>query len=286
MNYHYINRTDECVPRCNKDIIYHQEDKKFAEIWIGVWSSLCFLTTSLTMVTFMLDTSVFLYPEKCIIFLNLSYFIMSCGYLLRLFLGAEAVSCMSMLSEPNKSVNLLVKEGLTATPACTIVFILIYFSIISSAIWWTIITTTWAVIVFCSLPQSSLTPRAPLFHSFGWGIPAALTVSCLVLHHIEGDELTGICLPGQQTESTLLYMLIIPCSIALGSAFIFFLSGLIASLILPSENTRRLMARISVFFILYSLPQTCVVGSLVYEMIERPQWRTDVTRPNIEVRQK
>ena len=45
------------------------------------------------------------------------------------------------------------------------------------------------------------------------------------------------------------------------------------------------MARISVFFVLYGLPQTCVVGSLVYEMIERKHWRQDVAnRPNIEVR--
>ena len=58
-----------------------------------------------------------------------------------------------------------------------------------------------------------------------------------------------------------------------------------ASLVSPSEQARRLMARISVFFVLYGLPQTCVVGSLVYEMIERKHWRQDVAnRPNIEVR--
>jgi hypothetical protein len=34
---------------------------------------LCYLTTSFTLLTFLLDTQRFLYPEKCIIFLNLSY---------------------------------------------------------------------------------------------------------------------------------------------------------------------------------------------------------------------
>ena len=101
---------------------------------------------------------------------------------------------------------------------------------------------------------------------------------------MEGDELTGICFPGQQTESTLMHMLIIPHSIFLGSAIFFFLSGIVASLMHPTELNRKLMGRISVFFILYTVPQVCVVGSLVYELVERKQWREDLTnRPNIEV---
>ena len=44
------------------------------------------------------------------------------------------------------------------------------------------------------------------------------------------------------------------------------------------------MGRMSVFFILYTLPQVCVVGSLIYELIERNHWREDAAnRPNIEV---
>ena len=201
---------------------------------------------------------------------------------MRLILGTKEVSCMNITAN-DKTIQLLVKEGMTPSPSCTVVFIFIYFSILSSAIWWTILTTTWAVMVLCSLDQSSLSSRSPLLHTLGWGVPAVLTVSCLVLHYVESDELTGICLPGQQTESTLLYMLVIPCTVALGSGIIFFLSGLVASLVLPSDNTRRLMARVSVFFVLYSVPQTCVVGSLLYEMIERNNWRKEATRPNIEV---
>lgn len=280
--YHYMRRFNECVPLCNEDIMFDGSDKHFAEIWITVWASLCFITTFFTILTFLLDTSVFLYPEKCIIFLNLSYFIMSLGYIIRLISGSNEVSCMS-ISDDRGSFQVLVKEGLTPTPTCTIVFILIYFSILSSAIWWIIITATWAVMVISSLSQTSLSQQAPLLHSIGWGIPAAMTVTCLVLHYVESDELTGVCLPGQQSESTLLYMLVIPCTIALGSAFLFFLAGLVASLIFTSENTRRLMGRISVFFVLYSVPQTCVVGSLMYELVERSGWRERAIRPDIEV---
>merc|ERR1719219_608684 len=148
---------------------------------------------------------------------------------------------------PGGGPSLLVREGLTSPPLCTIVFILLYFSSLSSAVWWTITTTTWAVLLLCSLDQSSLASKAPLYHSLGWGLPAAFTVTALVRYQVDGDELTGLCFPGQQSESSLLYLLVIPASVLLGSAFLFFL--------------------------LYGLPQTCVVGSLVYEMIERKHWR-------------
>jgi len=280
VHHHYVNRTGECVPLCGADILFDKEDKYFASIWLAVWSILCFISTTFTLVTFLLDTSRFLYPEKCIVFLNLSYNILSLGYLVRIGVGVEGVSCMTIPS----GQSLLVREGLTPTAACTVVFILLYFATLSSAIWWSITTTTWAVMVFCSLDQQSLDSKSPLFHFLGWGIPAIQTVASLVLHQVEGDELTGVCFPGQQTESTLMHMLVIPHCIFLGSAFIFFLSGVVGSLITPSDLNRKLMGRMSVFFILYTLPQFCVVGSLVYELIERKNWRQDAkNRPNIEV---
>ena len=74
-------------------------------MWIAVWASLCLLATSFALVTFLLDPSVLLYPERCVVFLNLSYFLLSLGYLLRIVLGAEAVSCMTTVSAANKTVS-------------------------------------------------------------------------------------------------------------------------------------------------------------------------------------
>ena len=81
----------------------------------------------------------------------LVFLFQSLGYLVRLSVGAEGVSCMTIPGGP----SLLVREGLTPTPACTVVFILLYFATLSSAIWWSITTTTWAVMVFCSLDQQA-----------------------------------------------------------------------------------------------------------------------------------
>lgn len=101
---------------------------------------------------------------------------------------------------------------------------------------------------------------------------------------VEGDELTGVCLPGQQSDPALLAYLVVPHCIALGAAFAAFLAGLVGSLVTNRPDGRRLLARITVFFILYSVPQACVVASLVWELMERRGWRTELAnRPSTEV---
>ncbi|XP_023340848.1 frizzled-10 [Eurytemora carolleeae] len=193
LNHHYLNRTAQCIPKCGTDVLFAKEDKKFAEIWLAVWSILCFLTTLFTLGTYILDTTRFKYPEKCIVFLNLSYNILSTGYLLRLMVGVSGVSCTSIQGEP----SLVVRQGLSPTPACTIIFILVYFSSLAAAVWWTITTATWTIVVFSSLDVKLLEVKSPLFHLIGWGIPAALTISSLVLH-----QTRAVCTTISTTTST------------------------------------------------------------------------------------
>ena len=104
--------------------------------------------------------------------------------------------------------------------------------------------------------------KSPLLHTLGWGIPALLTITALVMHQVwlnlqylfretkspgedhhlplaqktnyyqvEGDELTGVCLLGAQTDASLLHQLVIPHCIFLASAVIFFVSGLVGSFV-------------------------------------------------------
>ena len=82
-----------------------------------------------------------------------------------------------------------------------------------------------------------LEAKSPFLHSLGWGLPALLTVAALVMHQVgqtiftfttshakkgeflrrqtekrspqvEGDELTGVCLLGAQTDASLLHQLV------------------------------------------------------------------------------
>jgi len=286
VHHHYVNRTGECVPKCGKQILFSDEDKHFAMVWLGVLAVLCLISTLFALVTFLLDTERFLYPEKCVVFLNLSYLLLAMGYIVRLSAGPEGVACTSPLSQ-DKSLDplrLLVREGIVPTPTCTLVFLLLYFSSLAAALWWALTTASWAIMVLCALEPKVLEAKSPFLHSLGWGLPALLTVAALVMHQVEGDELTGVCLLGAQTDASLLHQLVIPHCIFLASAVIFFVSGLVGSFVSSSDASRQLMVRISLFFVLYTPAQACVVGSLVYEVIERKGWREEAgARPNIEV---
>jgi len=290
VHHHYVNRTGECVPQCGKQILFSEEDKHFAMVWLGVLAVLCLISTLFALVTFLLDTDRFLYPEKCVVFLNLSYLLLAMGYIVRLSAGPEGVACTSPLSQATSldplhlPLRLLVREGIVPTPICTLVFLLLYFSSLAAALWWALTTASWAVMVLCSLEPKVLENKSPLLHTLGWGVPALLTITALVMHQVEGDELTGVCLLGAQTDASLLHQLVIPHCIFLASAVIFFVSGLVGSFVSPSDDSRQLMVRLSLFFVLYTPAQACVVGSLVYEVIERKGWREEAgARPNIEV---
>ena len=43
------------------------------QVWLGVWASLCLLSTGFTLATFLLEPGRWQYPEKCVIFISLAY---------------------------------------------------------------------------------------------------------------------------------------------------------------------------------------------------------------------
>ena len=90
------------------------------------------------------------------------------------------------------------------TPICTLVFLLLYFSSLAAALWWALTTASWAVMVLCSLePKVTylsydterflilqpflqvLEMKSPLLHTLGWGVPALLTITALVMHQVQ-----------------------------------------------------------------------------------------------------
>ncbi|XP_075296625.1 LOW QUALITY PROTEIN: frizzled-9 [Opisthocomus hoazin] len=73
--FQYVEKSLSCAPRCSPgvDVYWSREDKDFAFIWMAVWSTLCFVSTAFTVLTFLLDPHRFQYPERPIIFLSMCY---------------------------------------------------------------------------------------------------------------------------------------------------------------------------------------------------------------------
>lgn len=268
-----------CAPRCDVDVLFRKEDKNFAGVWMIVWASLCCFSTLLTVTTFAVDTSRFKYPERPIIFLSFCYLVQSAAYIIRAATGSESVSC----DTARDGRPFVIQEGLEST-WCIIVFLLLYFFGMASAVWWVVLTVTWFLAAGRKWGQEAIEALSSYFHLAAWAIPAVKTIVILTMRRVDGDELTGLCYVGNQDPDALAAFVLAPLIAYLVVGFIFILAGFVALLRIRNDlrqdgvstNIRKLeklMAKIGVFSALYTVPATCVIGCYFYERINFKQWR-------------
>ena len=270
------NRT--CAPRCNIDVLFRQEDKRFAEIWMIVWASLCFVSTSLTVLTFLVDTNRFKYPERPIIFLSMCYLVYCAAYMMRAVMGSSTISC----DTNQDGVSFLIQEGLDST-WCVIVFLILYFFGMASCLWWVMLTLTWYLAAGRKWGREAIQSLSSYFHLAAWAIPAIKTIVILTMRRVDGDELTGLCYVGNTDSSALIFFVLVPLIAYLCTGTIFIMAGFIAMFRIRNDlkndgaNIRKLeklMAKIGVFSVLYTVPATCVIGCYLYEHLNKVQWQT------------
>lgn len=265
---------DECVPKCGVDVLFRKEDKDFAEIWMIVWASACCLSTAVTFLTFFIDTTRFKYPERPIIFLSICYAFYSIAFMIRATVGPDAISC----DKENDGAQFLIQEGLESS-WCIIVFLIMYFFGMASQLWWVILTLTWFLAAGRKWGQEAIEALSSYFHLAAWAIPAIKTIIILTMRRVDGDELTGLCYVGNQDISALTGFVLAPLILYLLLGTFFILAGFVAlfrirnNLKNDGTNIRKLeklMAKIGVFAVLYTVPATCVIGCYFYERVNFP----------------
>ncbi|GAB6028075.1 Frizzled-4 [Chamberlinius hualienensis] len=298
----YVNHSGKCFQMCRVDVNFNQEDKKFAEVWMAIWAGLCFVSTMFTILTFLINSSRFRYPERPIIFLSMCYNIYSIGFLIRLVAGSEQIACQLDSSRQ----NYILIQGLGNTN-CAIVFLLLYYFGMASSIWWVILTLTWFLSAGLKWGHEAIERLGSYFHLVAWSIPAAKTIIILVLRVADADELTGLCYVGNQSVHHLLAFVLGPLFAYLLIGTSFLLAGFLSLFHIRKRMKTRgtktyklevLMVRIGVFGVLYTVPATCVVASYFYEYGHRESWlllnvnnatlvteseRGSVSAPNIEI---
>ncbi|MBN3296091.1 frizzled-10 [Amia ocellicauda] len=276
--FHYVQKSESCAPKCypKVDVYWSQGDKQFSLIWIAIWSILCFFSSSFTVLTFLIDPQRFKYPERPIIFLSMSYCVYSVGFLIRLFAGADNIAC-----DRDSGVQYVIQEGLEST-GCTIVFLILYYFGMASSLWWVILTLTWFLAAGKKWGHEAIEANSSYFHLAAWAIPAVKTIMILVMRKVAGDELTGICYVGSMDVKALTGFVLIPlsCYLIIGTSFL--LSGFVALFHIrkimktEGENTdklEKLMVRIGVFSVLYTVPATCVIACYFYERLNMDYWK-------------
>ncbi|CAO2609294.1 Fzd8 [Lemmus lemmus] len=261
-----------CALPCHNPF-FSQDERAFTVFWIGLWSVLCFVSTFATVSTFLIDMERFKYPERPIIFLSACYLFVSVGYLVRLVAGHEKVAC----SEQH------VRYETTGPALCTVVFLLVYFFGMASSIWWVILSLTWFLAAGMKWGNEAIAGYSQYFHLAAWLVPSVKSIAVLALSSVDGDPVAGICYVGNQSLDNLRGFVLAPLVIYLFIGTMFLLAGFVSLFRIRSvikqqggptktHKLEKLMIRLGLFTVLYTVPAAVVVACLFYEQHNRPRW--------------
>ena len=262
---------------------YTDAAKSFAKGWIATWSTLCFLSTLVTILTFAINPTRFQYPWKPIVYLAISFNLHSCGYLLSLMLGRSIVTC------PNEEYLTTSSEFQVSHMGCLLVFVLLYYSMMASFLWWLFLTLSWFLSSALKWSNEAVGRLATMYHIIAWILPVIMTISLVAGRVISADELTGICFVVRSTDSSSLYALligvIIPQMVFLIIGMGFLVLGLIGVCRIrtflrhkgqekESMIIEKLIIRVGIFVSMFVIPAVVVIGCFFYELIDQPKWVT------------
>ncbi|XP_076459342.1 frizzled-2-like [Babylonia areolata] len=272
----------DCGAPCY-NMFFDSKQREFARWWIGIWSCICLASTLFTVLTFLIDMQRFRYPERPIIFLSGCYFMVALAYVVG-FALREKISCTKKFDlfpdNPNSVALQVVTQG-TKKEGCTILFMMLYFFSMASSIWWVILTLTWFLAAGMKWGHEAIEANSQYFHLAAWAVPAIKTIAILAMGQVDGDVLSGVCFTGIFDEDALRGFVLAPLVVYLIIGTSFLLAGFVSLFrirtIMKSDGTKtdkleKLMVRIGIFSVLYTVPATIVIACYFYEQAFREKW--------------
>ena len=252
------------------------EERGFAAVWLAVWSGLCAASTLTTVTTFLIDTQRFKYPERPIVFLSACYFLVSLGYLARSFFGHEEIACDGPI----------LRSGAQGPGMCVMVFLMIYFFGMASSVWWVVLAFTWFLAAGLKWGNEAITSYSQYFHLAAWLVPTAQTVWALLAGGVAGDPIAGVCTVAPEGVKTFILAPLL-VYLLLGTSFL--LAGFVSLFRIRSvikrqpgakaDKLEKLMIRIGVFSVLYTVPASAVLACHLYESTMRSEWLDSLACP-------
>ena len=272
--------SDNCTARKLREGYFSEADRTFATAWIAVWSALCFISTVITVITFCLDRSRFQYPWRPIIYLSVSFAILSVSYFLALALGSKLI--IRPLSEDIVATK---EEWQWAHAPCIIIFTLLYYTQFASAMWWIVLTLCWFLAAGLKWGNEAIAQLAPFYHVLAWSIPLILTISLMAAKVIGGDDLTGTCFVVRDHNGESFYGLllgfILPMVLIVVVGGAFMIIGFLGIIRVRSHFRKggeetgsldKLIIRMGVFNIIYLIPAVIIISCSIYELVDQVNW--------------
>uniref|UniRef100_A0A8D2JDU9 Frizzled class receptor 7 n=1 Tax=Varanus komodoensis TaxID=61221 RepID=A0A8D2JDU9_VARKO len=280
LGYRFLGERDcgaPCEPELPHGLMYFKEaEVRFARLLVGIWSVLCCASTLFTVLTYLVDMRRFSYPERPIIFLSGCYFMVAVAYVAGFLLEDKAV-CVERFSEDGYRT---VVQG-TKKEGCTILFMVLYFFGMASSIWWVILSLTWFLAAGMKWGHEAIEANSQYFHLAAWAVPAIKTITILAMGQVDGDILSGVCYVGIYSVDALRGFVLAPLFVYLFIGTSFLLAGFVSLFRIrtimkhdgtKTEKLEKLMVRIGVFSVLYTVPATIVLACYFYEQAFRETW--------------
>lgn len=176
----------DCGAPCNS-MFFTDNQRKISKIWVGIWAIICAFSCLFTVLTFLIDTDRFRYPERPIIFLSVCYLMVALTYVIGFF-AEDSISCREPFPAPDgmtvKTVS-TITQG-TKYELCTILFMVLYFFSMASNIWWVVLTLTWFLAAGLKWGHEAIEANSQYFHLAAWAVPAIKTITILAMGKVEG----------------------------------------------------------------------------------------------------
>ncbi|XP_023239668.1 smoothened homolog [Centruroides sculpturatus] len=173
-------------------------------------------------ITFLIDwKNANKYPAVVIFYINICFLINCIGWLAQFTPGARRnIVCHQdgtfRQGEPRNGSNL----------SCIIVFILTYYSLMASIVWFVILAYTWSISFRnVGIPRDLTEGKAAYFHMVSWSLPLILTITIMALSEVNGSSIYGICFVGYINQSARGGFLLVPVALATVIGIFFLLRG-------------------------------------------------------------
>ena len=274
-----------CALRCQQ-YFFSRSQQNLTTFWITLWSFLCLISSSIMCFTALIDSNRFKYPERPVVFIAFSYFMVSLGYIIRLARGFESIAC-------NPTTKLL-RYSATGPADCTVVFLLTYFFGMASCIWWVILALNWFLAAGMKWSCDAINGYSQYFHFVAWFTPTVQSLAILAMAAIDSDPVSGLCYVGNHDNAMLTIFVIAPLLVylTLGSSFV--IAGLLALVInnqvtaktgTRSQRLDRTLIKIGVYAVFFIVPITIIVACHFYEHNNRERWEKSKNCPCLRAKE-
>lgn len=221
-----------CGIQCENPLFTKKEHREM-HVYIAIFSSVTIFCTFFTLATFLSDwKNSNRYPAVILFYVNACFFMGSIGWLAQFMDGARnEIVCRGdgtmRLGEPTSNETL----------SCVIIFIIVYYSMMSGVIWFVMLTYAWHT-SFKALgtTHQPLSGKTSYFHLVTWSIPFVLTVAILAVAQVDGDSVSGICFVGYKNYRYRAGFVLAPIGIVLIVGGYFLIRGVMTLFSIKSNH--------------------------------------------------